>query len=124
MEQFIECKLVGEVRTSICDHGKEYHLPNYKKFFGVYSNPDTIRLNTRYIISANIASKLVAHLVKKPKKRNIFQRILFFRPKMVDTLVEDGYYSTCRLVIQVANKSEIIFVQTEVYDALYPNNKN
>ena len=122
MEQFIECKIVGEVRTSICDQdGNEYHLPNYKKFFGIYAKPNTHRLNTRYIISADVESKRVAHLVKKPKKRNIFQRLLFFRPKMVDTLVVDGQCLTCRLVIQVADRTEILYVQPDIYDALYNN---
>lgn len=122
MEKFIECKIVGEIRKTICDHvGKEYHLPNYKKFFGVYVKPNTHKLNMRYIISANVESKRVARLVKRPKKRNFLQRLLFFRQKMVDTLVEDGQFLTCRLVIQVADRTEILYVQPDIYDALYNN---
>lgn len=124
MEQFIECKIVGEVRTYVSDGGVDYHLPNYKKFFGVYSNPSTHKINVDCIVSANLERKPIAHVKKVERRRNFFLRLLGFKPKIKQVLALDGHYDTCRLVIAVANKSEIIFVQTEVYDALYTNNKN
>lgn len=119
MSKFIECKIVGEIKRSVKLYdGKEYHLPNYKEFFGVYIEPNTFLLNIDSIVSANIEKHILAHCFDVKVKRNILLRILGFKDITKQELREDGTYSACRLVISTGDRHEIIYTSEDVYDLI------
>ena len=118
MNKFIECQIIGEFKTKFTHDGVTYNFPDYRKFFGMYNNPGTYRINVDKIISANIESHAHVCLKDVERKCNFLMRLLGRKTKVKKCIALGEKVDVCRLVVEIGGTHETLYVNVSAYDLL------